>query len=346
MIKNILITGGAGFLGCHTARAFLKRGFTVTIYDIADLDASDLLSKVIFIKGDIRDKKVLDKAMKGQTLVVHAAAALPILHEKDIIYSINIDGTKTVLQSALDHNIKRLVFISTTAVYGVPKHLPEKENSPLDPIGYYGESKIAGEKLCLQYEQKGLEVNILRPKTFLGPERLGVFELWFEAIYTGKRVFILGSGNNKYQLLAVSDVVSAIEKALLTKIHGEIFNLGAKKFSTWRKDLGFVIQHAKSKSIITSLPLMPSQLLLSLLETLKLSPIAKWHYKTIGIPSYVSIYKAEKMLQWHPKKSNKELLLESFVWYKKNRSIIINRVGTTHRVGWNFKLLNIVRRFF
>ncbi len=258
MVKNVLITGGTGFLGCHLSRQLLKEGYNVTLFDLAPLDAKDLIGKVTVIQGDINDKKAIENAIKKHDYVVHAAAALPILREKDIIYHVNIDGTKNVLEAALKAKAKRLVFISTTAMYGVPKHLPETETSPIDPIGYYGESKAAGEKLCLAFDKKGLQINILRPKTFLGPERLGVFEIWFEAIYTGKRVFILGNGNNKYQLLAVSDVVDAIIKALTSKTHGEIFNVGAKEFTTWKEDLEAVITYAKTPAKVTGLPVLPS----------------------------------------------------------------------------------------
>lgn len=343
-MSKVLITGGVGFLGVHLARRLLKDGFTVTLFDIAELDAKDLIGKVKVIKGDIRNAKAVDSAIAGHDFVVHAAAALPIQRTKKAIYSVNIDGTKKVLETALQHKVKRVVFISTTAVYGVPKHLPEKEDAPIDPIGYYGESKVAAEKLCLSYEGKGLEVNILRPKSFLGPERLGVFALWFEAIYQGHRVFILGNGKNKYQLLAVSDVAAAVEKALTSKTHGEIFNIGAKIFQTWRKDLESVIKHEKSRSKVTGLPVLPSQIMLTLLEWLNLSPLSAWHYKTMPVPSYVSIEKAEKYLKWHPTKSNQELLLESYLWYKKSRKKVMNKIGKTHRVGWNFKILNLISR--
>lgn len=312
---------------------------------MAQLDAKDLIGKVEVVNGDIRDAKAIEKAMKGQEYVVHAAAALPIQRTKEAIFGVNINGTRNVLEAALKHHVKRLVFISSTAVYGVPKHLPEKEDSPIDPIGHYGKSKIEGEKLCLEFEKKGLQVNIIRPKSFLGKERLGVFELWFEAIYQGHRVYILGNGKNKYQLLAVEDVASAVERALLSPVHGEIFNIGAKEFQTWRKDLESVIKHEKSHSRVTGLPTLPSQLALQLLEVLNLSPLTAWHYKTMPVPSYVSIEKAEKLLDWHPTKSNKELLLESYLWYKENRKKVINRKGNTHRVGWNFKLLNLLSRF-
>lgn len=344
--KKVLITGGCGFLGVHLARKLLKENYDVTLFDVSGLDAKDLIGKVKDIKGDVRNKKVVSNAIKNHQYVVHAAAALPILREKKIIFDININGTKNVLDYALRNIVKRFIFISSTAVYGIPRHLPEKETNPLDPIGYYGESKVIGEKLCMDYFKKGLSVNILRPKTFLGPERLGVFELWFEAIYSEKGVFILGDGNNKYQLLAVSDVVDAIIRAMESKIDGEIFNIGSKKFKTWNKDLGAVIKYAKSKSKILKLPTLPSQIILNILEKLNLSPIAAWHYKTMPADSYISIKKAEKLLNWSPRKSNRELLIESYDWYKKHRNEIINKIGITHRVGWNFKLLNIVKNIF
>lgn len=344
MAKKVFITGGVGFLGVHLSRLLLKKGYDVTLFDLASLDAKDLKGKVKEVQGDIRNDESVKKAMRGADYVVHAAAALPIQRTREKIYSVNVDGTRNVLEAAKKHKVKRVVFISTTAVYGVPKHLPEKEDAPLDPIGFYGESKAKAEKLCLEYQKNGLEVNILRPKSFLGPERLGVFELWFEAIYQNNRVFILGPGNNKYQLLAVKDVASAIEKALISKVSGEIFNIGAKDFGTWRQDLGYVIKANKSSSKITSLPTKLSQILLSILEELDLSPLSAWHYKTMPIPSYVSIAKAEKMLKWKPTQSNKELLSDSYDWYKNNRTSVIHKVGKTHRVGWNFKLLNLVSK--
>jgi nucleoside-diphosphate-sugar epimerase len=178
----------------------------------------------------------------------------------------------------------------------------------------------------------------------LGPERLGVFELWFEAIYQNHRVFILGDGNNPYQLLAVSDVADAVLKALTSKISCEIFNLGAKNFGTWREDLGFLIDSVKSKSKLTSIPTKPAQIILSILEMLNLSPLSAWHYKTMPVASYVDITKAEKYLGWKPEKSNKQLLLESYKWYRKHREEVFGKIGKTHRVGWDFKILNLISK--
>ncbi len=305
------------------------------------------MGKVIVEDVDIRDKKALESAFSRNKIdyVVHAAAALPIQHNRATIFSTNVDGTKNVLATSLKHKVKRLVYISSTALYGIPKSLPEKETDPISPIGHYGESKKIGEHLCKQYQRKGLSTIIFRPKTFLGPERLGVFTLWFEAIYQNRPVFLLGSGNNLYQLLEVTDLCSAIEAALRTRKDGEIYNVGTTKFGTWREDLGALIKHAKSSSKIGGLPVKVSQWGLTILETLNLSPIVAWHYKTLPINSYVSTVKAQKTLQFNPTKSNADILIESYDWYKKHRKEFIGHQGTTHRTLWDFKILDFVNRF-
>lgn len=189
-------------------------------------------------------------------------------------------------------------------------------------------------------------INILRPKSFLGPERLGVFTIWFEAIYNNNPVFILGKGNNLYQLLEVNDLIQAIDSALTTRISGQIFNVGAEKFGTWREDLGSLIKHAKSKSKIVALPVLPTQIALSILEFLNLSPLVAWHYKTFPVDSYVSIEKAKKKLSYKATKSNQDILKESYDWYKEHRKEFIGKEGTTHRTVWNFKIVDIFQRFF
>lgn len=345
-MKTILITGGTGFLGVHLARYFLKQKYQVILLDIAALTARDLKGKVIVINEDIRKYKRIEDYFKNVDYVVHAAAALPIHHDRNYIFDVNVTGTRNVLNASKKNKIKRVVFISTTAMYGVPKTLPEKETDKIYPIGHYGESKAEAEKLCLLYQRKGLEVNILRPKSFLGPERLGVFSIWFEAIYNSRPVFILGNGNNQYQLLEVGDLADAIDAALKTSKSGEIINIGAKEFGTWRENLTALIKGAGSKSRIISLPVFPTQLALSLLEFLNLSPLVAWHYKTFPVDSYVSIGKAEKLLKFKPKKSNQDILDESYAWYKKHRSEFIGKEGTTHRTVWNFKIVDLAQRFF
>lgn len=343
---TVLITGGTGFLGVHLARYFLKRRYKVMLLDTEALTAADLEKKVIVVKADIRDAKAVESALKNADYVVHAAAALPIHHQRKYIFDVNVNGTKNVLAASLKNKVKRVVFISTTAMYGVPRTLPERETDQIYPIGHYGESKAKAEQLCLSYYKKGLSVNILRPKTFLGPERLGVFTIWFEAIYANRPVFILGSGDNLYQLLEVQDLCKVIESALTKRVDGQIFNVGAKEFDTWKQDLKALIRHAKSRSKIVSLPVLPTQAALAFLEFFNLSPIVAWHYKTFPVNSYVSTEKAQKKLDFKATKGNKDILIESYDWYKLHRKEFIGREGTTHRTVWNFKLVTIAQKFF
>ncbi len=341
---KILITGGSGFLGVYLARFLLKKKHEITLFDKASLDASDLIGKVKFIKGDIRDFKAIEKAVTGQDFVIHAAAALPIQVSKELIYSVNVEGTKNVLKISLKYHIKRVIYISTTAVYDINQKHPVSEDGLITPIGHYGGSKIAAEKVCHEFQQKGLSVTIVRPKTFLGPERLGVFEILFEWLYEGRKVPVIGNGKNLYQLLDVNELRQAIYLMLFTKYDNETFNIGAKKFGTSGGDLQYVIDQAKTGARLFFVPAKPVQIILEILEKLQLSPLAAWHYKTANLDSFVSTEKAEKLLGWQSKVSGREVLLKAYEWYVKNRKRVKGKIGVTHRVGWNQKILGLVKR--
>ena len=235
-MSTYLITGGAGFLGINMTRYLLERGHAVVSLDIADFDYPEK-NRIKEIKGDIRDRAMVDQAMKGVDFVIHTAAALP-LYKKEDIYSTDLDGTRNVLQSALDHKIQRVVHISSTAVYGVPDHHPLVENDRLHGVGDYGICKVKAEEICVDFRKKGLVVPIFRPKSFIGPERLGVFGVFYDWAKDGKGFPVLGSGNNKYQLMDVEDFASAIY--LSTTIDAakanDTFNVGARLFTTIKED--------------------------------------------------------------------------------------------------------------
>src|SRR5439155_135049 len=204
------ISGGAGFLGLHLARRLLADGHDVRTLDVVPLDDEELERSVEELRGDIRDSERVRALVDGADVVVHAAAALPIQASRGAIRSVNVGGTENVLRAARDAGVRRVVFISSTAVYGVPEKHPIEEDDPLVGVGSYGESKIDAEALC---RVAAVETTIVRPKTFIGPERLGVFEILFDWIREGRRIYILGKGHNRYQLLAVAGLVDAIASA-------------------------------------------------------------------------------------------------------------------------------------
>jgi len=195
---RVLITGGAGFLGINLVRHLLKKGITDIIsLDILPFDYPER-GVVNEILGDIRDKDKVAKAMEDIDIVVHTAAALP-LYKKQDIFSTDIDGTKNILEVAMEYKVKRVVHISSTAVYGIPDHHPLYEDDKLDGVGPYGKAKIAAEEVCLEYRKTGMCVPIIRPKSFIGPERLGVFALFYDWAKDGKNFPMIGNGNNRYQ---------------------------------------------------------------------------------------------------------------------------------------------------
>src|SRR4051795_11359186 len=299
------ITGGAGFLGLHLARRLLADGHEVRTLDLAPLDDAELERSVEELRGDVRDPFATARLAGGADVLVHAAAALPIQASRESIRSVNVEGTAVVLAAALEAGVRRAVLISSTAVYGVPKHHPIDETSPLVGVGHYGESKIEAEEGAREAGRRGLEVVILRPKTFIGPERLGVFEILFDWIREGRRIYILGRGDNRYQLLAVGDLVDAIVRAAAAPgAARETFNVGATEFGTVRDDVGSLIVHARSTSRLQPVPVKPAELALRALELLRVSPLAEWHYKTAHRDSFVDVSKAQRILGWQPRLSN------------------------------------------
>jgi nucleoside-diphosphate-sugar epimerase len=335
------ISGGAGFLGLHLSRRLLADGHHVRTLDVVPLDDAELERSVDERRGDIRDRESVRKLVDGADVVVHAAAALPIQASRESIRSVNVGGTESVLRAGDDAGVRRVVFISSTAVYGVPEKHPIEEDDPLVGVGWYGESKIDAEGLC---RVAAVETTIVRPKTFIGPERLGVFEILFDWIREGRRIYTLGKGNNRYQLLAVEDLVDAIVRAgNEPKAARETFNVGATEFGTVRSDLQALIDHAGSSSRLQPVPVKPAEIALRGLELLRVSPLAEWHYKTAHKDSFVDVAKAQRLLGWQPRMSNRDALIETYDWYLANRGRV-GGAGVTHRVPWNQQALGLLKR--
>jgi len=345
-LKTILVTGGAGFLGINLVRYLLARGHQVVTLDIADFTYPER-DQIIERKGDIRSMTDLIAAMRGVDAVIHTAAALPLYSAKDI-YSTDIDGIRNVLQAAYDTGIQRVVHVSSTAVYGIPDHHPLVEGDKLDGVGPYGEAKVKAEEICLEFRAKGMCIPIIRPKSFVGPERLGIFALLYDWAKDGKNFPIPGQGKNRYQLLDVEDLCDAIY--LVTTGDpaqvNDVFNIGAKEFTTLKEDFQAVLTTAGFGKRIVSIPIAPMVLALQVLEKLKLSPVYKWAYGTITEDSFVSIDKAERVLGFRPKYSNQDALIRNYQWYLAHLQEFEGQSGVSHRVPWKQGALAMAKFFF
>jgi nucleoside-diphosphate-sugar epimerase len=347
MSMKIYITGISGFLSINLVRYLLERG-----YDrLAGIDLVDFTyperDKIEFLQGDIRCADDVRKSMAGADIVIHTAAALPLYPIEDI-YSTEVQGTRMVLEQALEYGVKRFIHISTTAVYGVPDHHPIYEEDQFSGVGPYGEAKIQAEGVCQEYRQKGLCLPILRPKSFVGPERLGVFAILYEWASEGRNFPMIGSGNNRYQLLDVEDLCQTI-LACITLDEAAVndtFNIAAAEFTTMKQDYQAVLNAAGFEKRIIPFPSGPVIQILKILEALKLSPLYPWIYETASKDSFVSIEKAQQILGYQPRYSNQDALLRNYRWYLENKVRLTSDSGVTHRLPWRQSALKLVKALF
>ncbi|HEU5059070.1 MAG TPA: NAD-dependent epimerase/dehydratase family protein [Kofleriaceae bacterium] len=344
---RILVTGGAGFLGINLVRYLLERGVEVASLDVQPFDYPDCRERIAEHRGDIRDRAAVGRAMAGADVVVHGAAALP-LYEPEDIWTTDVEGTRTVLEVAEELGLDRVVHISSTAVYGVPDHHPLVEEDRLHGVGPYGEAKVAAEVVCREARARGMCVPILRPKTFIGPERLGVFALLYQWAEEGRNFPVLGRGDNRYQFLDVEDLCQAIWlcATLPREVVNDAFNVGARVYGSPKSDFQVVLDAAGHGKRVVSLPARPAVLALRALEKLGLSPLYQWIYETVDKESFVSIEKAERVLGYAPRYSNAEALLRNFAWYREHRHELGAGSGVTHRAPWKEGVLRLARHLF
>jgi nucleoside-diphosphate-sugar epimerase len=344
---KVLITGISGFLGINLTRYLLALGeYEVYGIDLVNFDYPEA-DRIHFLQGDIRDRAAVQSLMPGMDYVVHCAAALP-LYPPEEIYSTEVEGTHILLDEALKSGVKRFVHISSTAVYGVPDHHPLYETDEVVGVGPYGEAKIQAEAWCSRYREQGLYVSVIRPKSFVGPERLGVFAIFYAWAREGRNFPMIGDGKNRYQLLDVDDVCQAIVGCFHAEddLANSTFNIGAAEYTTMKEDYQAVLDEAGFGKRIVCFPAGLVVFALKILEKLKLSPLYPWIYETASKDSFVSIEKAQHQLGFAPKYSNKEAMIRNYRWYLAHYSEISKEKGVTHRVPWDEKILKIAKLFF
>lgn len=348
--KRILVTGGAGFLGYHLAQNLPRRGVAFMAFnDIAPFFTDEYPKDALLAKVDVRDADAMYRLLKDNRIdiVVHCAAALPLWPRAEIM-STNIAGVRTTLEQARKAGVERVVFISSTAVYGVPEKHPLVEDDPVEGVGAYGESKIAGEQVCAEFRAEGMCVPVIRPKTFIGTARLGVFQILYDWVDSGKRIPIIGKGNNLYQLLEVSDLVEAIWLAgsAPPDVANDVFNVGAQQFKKVKQDVGALCEYAGTGARVLPTPAPLVKGALAVFEFMKISPLYKWVYGTADKDSFVSTEKIEKKLGWKSRFSNEDALITSHKWYLEHKEELAHqKAGVSHRVGWDQGILKFFKRW-
>jgi nucleoside-diphosphate-sugar epimerase len=267
----------ADFSASTSSATSCKRHHHVVSLDIAPFDYPEK-DQIETVAGDIRDPECVARCMQGVTWVIHTAAALPLYTEQEIMTT-DVDGTRNLLEAARQAGtVERFVHISSTAVYGIPDHHPLLEDDKLDGVGPYGIAKIEAEKVCLELRKSGMCVPIIRPKSFVGPERLGVFALFYDWARDGRNFPMIGNGRNRYQLLDVEDLCEAIWLTLdegQAHVVNDTFNIGAREFTTMREDYQAVLDHAGHGKRIIGTPAKPDHLGTAHARGLHLSPLVQ-----------------------------------------------------------------------
>jgi nucleoside-diphosphate-sugar epimerase len=240
-MAKVLVTGGAGFIGSSLARALLERGDDVRILDNfstgdrANLDGLD----VEIVEGELRSYERVHNAVRTTEVVYHLGAlgSVPRSVQDPLTSSaVNVEGTLNVLLAARDEGVRRVVFSSSTSVYGSTRQLPTREDSPPDPISPYGVAKLAAERYCISFSRvyESFESVVLRYFNVFGPRQspfsqyAAVVPRFVTAIDAGRPVEIHGDGEQSRDFTYVGNVIDATVRAGdAAGASGEIFNVAA-----------------------------------------------------------------------------------------------------------------------
>ena len=338
-MSTVLVTGGSGYFGSVLSDLALARGDEVRVFDL-NPPASD---GVEFVQGDVRDRDALRKACDGADVVLHNVAQVPLAKDKDLFWSVNVVGTANVLLAARDAGVGKVVHTSTSAIYGIPDSNPVDEDTRPKPLEAYGRAKLRAELLCRDAVAGGLDVTIIRPRTILGHGRLGIRAILFEFVAEGAPVYVLGSGDNRYQFVHANDLADACLRAA-DREGAAVYNIGATEFGTMRETLQALVDHAGTGSVVRSLPAGPAKAAMQALAGAGLAPFAPYHWLLYAESLWFDTTRAQRELAWQPTHSNASALIDSYEWFLAHRHELATSSGSHHQSPARLGLLKLLKR--
>lgn len=338
-----LVTGGSGFLGNLIARRLHARGESVRILDVWE-DASRP-KEIEFVRCDIRDATGVGRAMQGVDVVHHNVALVPLTKAGPEFWSVNVEGSRIAAGQAVKAGVKTFIHMSSSAIFGAPERCPVTNDSPFKPVEIYGRAKLAGElavrEIC---ERNGTPLVVIRPRTILGEGRLGIFQILFQWISENRKIYVIGDGHQPFQFVHAHDLMDAYLLALDAGKPG-VYNVGTDRFGTLREALEKLIAHAGSTSWVASLPAGLTINTLRVLDWLRLSPLAPWHYLTYHKAFFFDV---QPLLQlgWKPRYSNDEMFRESWDWFLQHHErLVAEAAASPHRNVVKQRLLGLLKKF-
>ena len=322
-MKHVIV-GGDGFVGRHLARLLLERGLPVVVADLRQSEL-DVYPRAAFLPVDVTVPAQVAKLPIGPDDVVYNLAARMLMPIKpraqrhDWFFSVNYHGTENVLRVALERGCTKFVYFTTDMVYGHTRSVPKAEDHPREPLGPYAGSKLASEKLCEAYRDKGVNVSIFRPRLIIGPGRLGILARLFRLIELHLPVPVIGDGRNHYQFISVYDCARAALAAADRGAPNGAYNLGSLDPPTVRDLLSRLIHAAGSRSFLLSAPGLLVKPVLAAFDRAGLPLMDPEQYLIADEDCVVDVSRAERELGWRPTYGDTDMLLAAYQEYQATR---------------------------
>lgn len=311
-----VITGGSGFTGSVLTRRLLAKGETVINFDIVPNNNLALTDGVEYVQGDIRNANDLKKLNLTQDDVVYHLAArqfandVPKKNRTDWFFDVNVSGTKKVVETMLSAGVKKMVFFSTDMTYGLPTITPVPPTHAQNPLGPYGESKVAAEKIIRNAVD--IHATIFRPRLITGPGRLGILGKLFKLIKAGLPIPMIGNGLNRYQMVSVEDCAIAAEKAVSLGCPPGPFNLGSSLPPTTKELLQGIINHAQSNSFVIPVPASMIKPILATLDKCGLTLLYPEQYGIADKDVLLDTTDTNAVLNWHPSNTDIDEMCKAY----------------------------------
>jgi nucleoside-diphosphate-sugar epimerase len=331
-----LVTGGSGYFGTILVRRLMSENYKVRVLDLNSPDNPD--PSVEYIVGDICDLDVCLISTAGVKVVFHNVAQVPLANDSKKFNEVNIGGTKNICDASKRNGVKNFIYTSSSAVYGIPSKLPVLNNDPKIPVENYGRAKLEGELICKELINYGIQLKIIRPRTILGLGRLGIFGILFGWVSKGINIYTLGRGDDPYQFVHAEDLAEGITRA--SRLHGDFeFNLGALDYRTFKEDLQELCNFAKTGSRVLGLSEWLVRPSLKLVSYLGILPFASYQLELYSKPMYFQSEKDWQQLDYIPKYSNSEMLIESYKHYlETSNSFVAGGVSHHQKTPQGFSL--------
>ena len=342
-MSNVLITGGAGFFGDLLKRDLLQEGFSVTSIDLEPEPFTH--PNLQAVRGDIRDYGLVDRLCRTDKFdaVFHCAAILAhAIKDENFLWTSNVDGTRNIAEAAKRHRIPRVIFTSSNCLWGHNFGRPVTEEDEPAPVEIYGRSKWEAEKVLAEYKDDFIGITFRCP-TIMDEGRLGLLAILFEFIDEGRKVWVVGGGDNVYQFIYGPDLIAAC-KAALHHPRSTLFNIGSDNVRSFREVYGYVIDKAGTGARVASLPRAPTLLAMKAAYKMKLSPLGPYQYKMIAEDFIFDTTRIKTDLGWRPTVSNEEMLHKAYQYYHRNLADIKSRQDVSaHRQAAKMGIIRLLK---